>query len=79
MRTNILIDDNLVKEAFLLTGLKTKRALINLALEELIRCKKSAKQPSLSDVFDQLRQLQISPDSFPLSIRQNRANPFADE
>ena len=37
MRTNIVLDDELVQEAFSLTGVRTKRELVRLALEELIR------------------------------------------
>lgn len=37
MRTNIVLDDELVEEAFALTGVRTKRMLIRLALQELIR------------------------------------------
>ena len=37
MRTNIVLDDELVEEAFALTGARTKRMLIRLALQELIR------------------------------------------
>jgi len=37
MRTNIMLDDDLVQEAFSLTGVRTKRELVRLALEELIR------------------------------------------
>ena len=37
MRTNIVLDDELVEEAFALTGVRTKRELVKLALEELIR------------------------------------------
>ena len=37
MRTNIVLDDELVEEAFALTGVRTKRELVRLALEELIR------------------------------------------
>jgi len=36
MRTNIVIDDELVEEARQLTGIKTKRALVDLALRELV-------------------------------------------
>ena len=39
MRTNIVINDRLVKEGLNITGLKTKKDLINFALEELIRRK----------------------------------------
>ncbi len=37
MRTNIVLDDELVEEAFALTGVGTRRELVRLALEELIR------------------------------------------
>jgi Arc/MetJ family transcription regulator len=36
MRTNIELDDTLVKKAMDLTKISTKKALINKALEELI-------------------------------------------
>lgn len=36
-RTNIELDDRLVRRARTLTGLKTKRAVVNKALEVLIR------------------------------------------
>jgi Arc/MetJ family transcription regulator len=37
MRTNIVLDDKLVAQGLRLTGLKTRRALMDLALKELIR------------------------------------------
>ena len=37
MRTNIDLDDNLVREAFKLTGARTKRELVHLALGDLVR------------------------------------------
>ena len=37
MRTNIVLDDNLVQEAFALTGVRTKRDLVHMALKELVR------------------------------------------
>jgi Arc/MetJ family transcription regulator len=37
MRTNIVIDDALMKEALTLSGLKTKRDLVHKALEEFVR------------------------------------------
>ncbi len=36
-RTNIYIDDKLVREGLRLTHLKTKKELVNYALEELIK------------------------------------------
>jgi len=37
MRTNIDLDDSLVARGFEITGLKTKKDLVNHALEELVR------------------------------------------
>ena len=39
MRTNIVIDDNLMKEALKLTGAKTKRDAVELGLRTLVRLK----------------------------------------
>ena len=36
-RTNINLDDRLVSKGLKMTGLRTKRALVDLALRELIR------------------------------------------
>lgn len=40
MRTKIELDDALVEEAFRLTNARTKKDLLNLALQELIRSRK---------------------------------------
>lgn len=40
MRTNIVIDDNLMDDALKLTGLKTKREAVELGLKTLIKLKK---------------------------------------
>jgi Arc/MetJ family transcription regulator len=37
MRTTIVIDDHLMREAFCVTGLKTKREVVDLALRTLLR------------------------------------------
>ena len=37
MRTNIVLDDELVKESFKYTKVKTKKDLVNLALKEFIQ------------------------------------------
>ena len=41
-RTNIDLDDRLVKEGLKFTNFKTKKALVNYALKELVK-KKNAK------------------------------------
>jgi Arc/MetJ family transcription regulator len=43
MRTNIDIDDELLDEAMRLTGLKTKRAVVEEALRRLIRLRRQAE------------------------------------
>ena len=36
MRTNVVLDDNLINEAIKLTGVKTKKDVISFALQELV-------------------------------------------
>ncbi len=36
MRTNIVLDDELVREAFRYAGVRTKRELVDLALREFV-------------------------------------------
>ena len=40
MRTNIFLDDELLKEAFRLSNARTKKELIHLALEEFVQNRK---------------------------------------
>ncbi len=40
MRTNIVLDDNLVKEAMKLSRTKTKREVVNQALREFVENRK---------------------------------------
>jgi Arc/MetJ family transcription regulator len=40
MATNLAIDDNLLKTAFIVGGLKTKKDTVNLALDEFIQRRK---------------------------------------
>lgn len=40
MRTNIEIDDDLMKDALAVTGLKTKREVVELGLRTLVRLEK---------------------------------------
>ncbi len=39
MRTNIVIDDSLMRDALRCTGLKTKREVVELGLQTLVRLK----------------------------------------
>ena len=47
MRTNIVIDDQLLQEAFRYTNVTTKKEIINLALKEFVE---NAKKLSLLDL-----------------------------
>lgn len=42
MRTNIVIDDKLMRETLRVTGLKTKREAVEVALQTLLRLNKQA-------------------------------------
>ena len=42
MRTNIVIDDELMDEAMKATGLKTKKEAVELGLKTLVRLKKQS-------------------------------------
>jgi Arc/MetJ family transcription regulator len=42
MRTNIVIDEKLMKETLRLTGLKTKREAVELGLRTIVRLRKQA-------------------------------------
>ena len=56
MRTNIVLDDDLVEQAFALTGVRTKRQLVHLALSELVR------QRQKKDLFDLAGKVKLRPD-----------------
>ena len=43
MRTNIVIDEKLMESCLKLTGIKTRRALVDYALRELLRREKQAQ------------------------------------
>ncbi len=46
-RTNIVLDDVLVRRGLKMTGLKTRRALVHHALQELVRREKQMELLSL--------------------------------
>ncbi len=47
MRTNIDIDERLMKDTLKITGLKTKREAVELGLETLLRLKRQEKAKKL--------------------------------
>lgn len=42
MRTNIVIDESLMKDALKATGLKTKKEVVELGLQTLVRLRRQA-------------------------------------
>lgn len=52
MRTNIVIDDQLLEEAFAVSKARTKKDLIHEALKELIRLKKRKDLTELAGSID---------------------------
>ncbi|MBK8466834.1 MAG: type II toxin-antitoxin system VapB family antitoxin [Chloracidobacterium sp.] len=44
MRTNIEIDDKLMKDTLKVTGLKTKREAVELGLETILRLKRQERE-----------------------------------
>ena len=65
MRTNIVIDDKLIEKAFKVTGVRTKKELVSVALEELIRIRSKKNISELSgrirlrDDFDYKRLREV--------------------
>lgn len=56
MRTNVELDDQLVEEAFRLTNVRTKKELMHLALQALIKSQKK------HDLLDLSGKIQFQPD-----------------
>lgn len=52
MRTNVVLDDKLVTEATYLTGARTKRELLDLALRELVRVRRKKNLFELAGQID---------------------------
>ena len=51
MRTNIEIDEKLIRETLKATGLKTKRAVVDHALRKLLRVSRQADMRKLRGKF----------------------------
>jgi Arc/MetJ family transcription regulator len=52
MRTSIALDEQLVEEALTLTGARTKREVVHIALQELVR---SLKKKPLTELTGKIR------------------------
>jgi Arc/MetJ family transcription regulator len=66
MRTNIVLDETLIKEATTLTGVRTKRELIDLVLRELIRSRRK------KNLFDLAGKIQFADDYDHKQLRELR-------
>lgn len=66
MRTNIVLDETLVLEATTLTGARSKRELIDLALRELIRSRRKL------NLFDLAGKIQLTDDYDHKALRELR-------
>ena len=69
MRTNIVLDEKLVKDGLELTGAKTKRELVHMALEELV---KRRKRKNLADLAGSIH---FREDFDHKSLREMRRDP----
>ena len=59
MRTNIVIDDDLLEEAFSVSKARTKKDLIHEALRELIRLKKRKDMTELAGSIEFIKAMII--------------------
>jgi Arc/MetJ family transcription regulator len=68
MRTNIELDDALVEQAIRLTGLTTKREVVDLALRELVQRRKRR------DLLELVGKVTIPDDYDYKALRAGRAS-----
>jgi len=66
MKTNIDLDDRLIEQAFALTGLRTKKELVNFALAELV------KRGEKKDLLDLAGEVEFVQDFNTDKLRSNR-------
>ena len=66
MRTNIELDDTLVDEAMKVSGAKTKKDVVDLALRALIKSRKK------KDLLDLVGHIDIDPDFDHKKARRGR-------
>jgi Arc/MetJ family transcription regulator len=68
MRTNIDLDDTLVDEAMKLSGAKTKKEVVDLALRALIKAR------SKKDLLDLVGHIDIDPEFDHKKARRTRTD-----
>lgn len=66
MRTNVVLDDELVAEAMALSGERTKRAVIELALRELVQRRRRRS------LFDLSGKIELTDDFDHKALRETR-------
>lgn len=66
MRTNIDLDDQLLRQGFAITGLRTKKELVNFALAKLIERNKK------KDLLDLAGEIEFADGFNTDTVRQNR-------
>jgi Arc/MetJ family transcription regulator len=69
MRTNVVLDDDLVEQAMELTRARTKREVIHIALQELIR---SRRKKDLTELAGKIR---FRDDFDHKALRETRFGP----
>ena len=69
MRTNIVLDDELVQQGLALTGMRTKRELVHLALSELVRRRRR------KDLLGLGGKVKLRPDFDHKAMRRVRGDP----
>ena len=69
MRTNIVPDDDPAQQGSALTGMRTKRALVHLALSELVRRRRK------KDLLDLAGKVKLRPDFDHKAMRRVRDDP----
>ena len=74
MRTNIDVDDDLLEEARRLSGLRTKKAVVDKALETFIRCGREREALAMFGKLDWVGDLDASRES---RIRNDARAPGA--
>ncbi len=66
MKTNIDLDEELIKQGFAITGLRTKKELVNFALAELV------KRNTQKDLLELAGELEFVEGFSTDMVRQNR-------
>lgn len=68
MRTNIVMDDDLVRQAMELTGARTKREVVHVALSDLVDRRKR------KNLLDLAGQVEFAPDFDHKALRELRGS-----